>query len=57
MIEKFKGRLRASIVKSPETAHLILLYYLGDAMRCVVSADLKMLARNRPLDDSLLKNC
>jgi len=41
-------RLRAAIFKSADTAHLILLCYLGDAIRCAVSVDLKMVARNRP---------
>ena len=32
-----------------DTVHIILLCYLGDDIRCAVSADLKMVARNRPL--------
>ena len=44
-----KGRLRATIFESAETVHLILLYYLGDAIWCAVSADSKMVARYRPL--------
>ena len=44
-----KGWLWAAIFKSAETIHLILLCYLGDAIRCAVSADLKMVARNPPL--------
>ena len=35
--------------KSAETVHLMLLFYLYDAIRCSVSADLKMIAPNRPL--------
>ena len=30
--------------------HLILLCYLGDAIRCVVSSDSKMVARHPPMD-------
>ena len=45
----FKGRLRATIFKSAEAVHLILLCHLGDAIRCAVSADLKIVTRNRPL--------
>ena len=37
-----------AIFKSADTAHLIL-WYLGDAIRYAVSADLKMDAGNRPL--------
>ena len=44
-----KGRLRVTIVKSTQTVHLILLCYSDEAIRCVVSADLKGVARNRPL--------
>ena len=40
-----QGRLRATIFISVETVHLILSYYLGDA----VSGDLKMVAFNRSL--------
>ena len=43
------GRLRAAIFQSAVTVHCILLYYFGYAIRCAVSADLKMAARNRPL--------
>ena len=50
-ITVLKGRLRAIIFKSAETVHLILMCYLGDAIRCAVSADLKMVARNRPLTE------
>ena len=39
----------ATILKSAVTVHLILLCYLGDAIRFAVSADLIMVARNRPL--------
>ena len=49
--ENIKGRLRATIFKSAERVHLILLRYLGDAIRCAVSADLKMAARNRSLEN------
>ena len=38
--------LRAAILKSAETIHRVLLCYLGDAVRCAVSADLKIVARN-----------
>ena len=31
---------------STETAHFILFCYLGDDIRCAVSADLKIVARN-----------
>ena len=38
-----KGLLRAAIFKSAETLHLIiLLCYLGNAIRCAVSADLAL---------------
>ena len=46
MFVSIKGRLRATISKSAETVYLIVLSYLGDAIRCAVSADLKMFARN-----------
>ena len=36
---KNKGRLRANIFKSADTAHLLLLCFLGDAIRCAMSAD------------------
>ena len=36
-----EGRLRATIFRSAGTVHLILLCYLGDAIRFVVSAGLK----------------
>ena len=52
VITIFKGRLRVAIFKSAETVYLILLHYLSDAISCAVSAvsaDLKMVARNRPL--------
>ena len=48
-IEKIKGRLRTAIFKSAETEHLIFLCYLGDAIKCAVSAALKMAAHNRAL--------
>ena len=44
-----KGWLRVSIVKSADTAHLIASPTVNDNIRCAVSADLKMVARNRPL--------
>ena len=47
--EDAKGRLRATTLKSAKTVYLILLCYLGDAIKCAVSADFKMVARNRPL--------
>ena len=34
-----KGRLRATIVKSAERVHLILLCYFSDSARCALSAD------------------
>ena len=34
------------IIKSAETVHLILFCCVGDAMRCAVSANLKMVALN-----------
>ena len=44
------GRLVAAIFNSAETVHLVvLLCYLGDAIRSAVSADLKMVSHNRPL--------
>ena len=49
MFVSIKGRLRATISKSAETVHLIVLRYLGDAIRCAASANLRMFARNRPL--------
>ena len=39
-----KGRLRATIFKSAETAHLVLLCYFGDAIGWAVSAEKKMVA-------------
>ena len=51
-----KGGLRLAIFKSAEKVHGILLCYLGDAVRCAVSADLKMVARNRPLVANEVKN-
>ena len=44
-----KRRLRASISESAETVRLILLCYLGYAVKCPASADLKVVGRNRPL--------
>ena len=44
-----KRGLRATMLKSAETVHLILLCNLDDAIRCAVSADSKMVARNHPL--------
>ena len=44
-----KGGLWATIFKSADAVHLKLLCYLGDAIRGAVSADLKVVARNRPL--------
>ena len=38
-IVQIKGRVRATIFKPAETVHVILFYYLADAIRCVVSAD------------------
>ena len=46
---KIKGWVRATIIKSAEKVHLILVCYLADALRCAVSADLKMIANNHPL--------
>ena len=51
----FKGRLRGTIFKSAETVHLIMLCYQGDAIRCALSADLKMVARNHLLSSFHLK--
>ena len=51
----FKGRLRGTIYKSAETVHLIMLCYQGDAIRCALSADLKMVARNHLLSSFHLK--
>ena len=47
-MEETKGRSRATIFKSDEAVHLILLCYLGDAIKCAVSVDLQMVSRNRP---------
>ena len=44
-----EGGVRVTIFKSAETVRLILLCYLGDAIKYTESADLKMVARNRPL--------
>ena len=35
---------------------LVLLCFLGDTIRCDVSADLKMVARNRPLGNTFVHN-
>ena len=43
--------MQATIFKSAETVHLhllTLLRYFDDAIRCALSADLKMVAGNRP---------
>ena len=45
---KSKGQFRAIIFKSVEAVHGILLCYLADAKRCALSADLKIVACNRP---------
>ena len=42
---KSKGQLRATILKSAETVFFIFFCYIGDAIRCALSADLKMVAR------------
>ena len=47
--QEVKEQLRATIVKSAETVHLILLCYLCDTIRCAVSDDLKMVVRSRHL--------
>ena len=47
-----KGQLRAAIFKLAETVDLILLCYFGDAIRCAVSTDYKMVARNCTLPGS-----
>ena len=52
-LEKSKGRLGLTIFKPAETVHLILLCCLGDAIRCAVSVDLKMVARKRSLEKSI----
>ena len=52
-----KGPLWATIFKSADTVHLILLCFLGDAIRCAMSADLKMVARNRPLILQMFLTC
>ena len=44
-----KGRLRAAISISAEKVHVILMCYFGEALRCAVSAENKMVARIRPL--------
>ena len=36
-----KGKLRAAIFTSAKTVHLILLCYLGNAIRSAVSVDLR----------------
>ena len=50
------GRLRATIFESADTtAHLIMSPKLHNDIRCtVLSADLKMAARNRPLAVGLI---
>ena len=45
-----QGLLQVAIFKSAEAVHLILLRYYGDANRCAVSADLKMVACDQPLE-------
>ena len=40
--KKIKGQLRATILKSAEIVNLIFLCYFDDAIRCAVSADLKI---------------
>ena len=41
------GRSRATIFESAETVHILYCWcYLGDAIRCAVSADLKMVSHN-----------
>ena len=49
-----KERLRVTIFRSAETVHFILLCHLGDAITCALSADLKMVTRNHPLEMDLL---
>ena len=48
-LDLVKGQLRATILKSAEIVHLILLCYLGDAIGCAASADSKIVAFNRLL--------
>ena len=36
-----KGRLRATIFESAETVHFIELCYSGDAIRCIVSVEIR----------------
>ena len=54
-VAETKGRFRATIFKSAETVPLIFLRYLGDAIRCIVSADLKIVACSRPLAETIMK--
>ena len=49
-----KGRLRATIFKSTEKTHLKMSH---NNIRCNVSADLRMVARNRPLTSPLVRCC
>ena len=51
-----KGRLQSTILRSDETVHVILLCYLGNStIRCNVSPDLNMVARNPPLRQDISK--
>ena len=52
--DKEKVGLRTTIFKPAETVHLILFCQSGDAIRCAVLANLKMVARNRPLNKASL---
>ena len=44
-----KGRLQATIFKSADPVRLIWLCYSDDAVRCIVSDYMKMVAKNHPL--------
>ena len=44
-----KGRVGVATFESAETAHFKLLCYFGDAIKYAVSAENKMVVRNRPL--------
>ena len=46
------GRLREAIFKSAEAVHLTLLCHFGEAIKCALSDENTMAARNRPLPSS-----
>ena len=54
-IIKNKWQLRAIIFNSADTAHLIASPKKNNNIRCIVSVDLKMVARNLPLIKKFLR--